>query len=462
MWQPNDAKAYEYYESKGSSSNSSSNSSSDAQGIPRELVNMMLLAIGKEVLKNSDSTTMDELEKMMEKMIVEEMTKMGSVSKSLNCNDRDDHVKSISSRSMLAYLEGEGYINRGRKRMLTGKGFMSIGMLMLKDVLKAFKSNTLGMHETSKSGHGTTILESSKRYEQDDDLKDLNVPKSMLNAVERIMREKGSVELPIEFKVEDLEQYELLNEVKMAVVYCIDLSSTMRYSSLNDDVSRIEAAKKALWCLYILNRKFFPSDSIHLLGFGALATKIMPQDIPYLKTFEPGHDFLHYTNYQAAFRLAVKILNKEDATSKRVVLITDGQPSACFVDSEAEKERILNARPYSHFYKPDKAMLDALRDEHGIRVDTASGSLVYLCYRYRQVDPYVAAKTILEAKKCKRLGIDVDTLMVSEEDVLLKFVNDMERLVKGRSYYISPSDLGRVLITDYIHNKRQVVRASSR
>jgi uncharacterized protein with von Willebrand factor type A (vWA) domain len=405
---------------------------------------------------------MDELEKMMEKMIVEEMTKMGSVSKSLNCNDRDDHVKSISSRSMLAYLEGEGYINRGRKRMLTGKGFMSIGMLMLKDVLKAFKSNTLGMHETSKSGHGTTILESSKRYEQDDDLKDLNVPKSMLNAVERIMREKGSVELPIEFKVEDLEQYELLNEVKMAVVYCIDLSSTMRYSSLNDDVSRIEAAKKALWCLYILNRKFFPSDSIHLLGFGALATKIMPQDIPYLKTFEPGHDFLHYTNYQAAFRLAVKILNKEDATSKRVVLITDGQPSACFVDSEAEKERILNARPYSHFYKPDKAMLDALRDEHGMRVDTASGSLVYLCYRYRQVDPYVAAKTILEAKKCKRLGIDVDTLMVSEEDVLLKFVNDMERLVKGRSYYISPSDLGRVLITDYIHNKRQVVRASSR
>lgn len=460
MWQPNDAKAYEYYESKGSSS--SSNSSSDAQGIPRELLNRMLLAIGNEVLKNSDGTTMDELEKMVEKMIFEEMAKMGSVSRSLDCKGRDDYVKSISSRSMLAYLEEEGYINRGRRRMLTGKGFMSIGMLMLKDLLKAFKSNTLGMHETSKSGHGTTILESSKRYEQGDDLKDLNVPKSMLNAVERIMREKGSVELPIEFKVEDLEQYELLNEVKMAVVYCIDLSSTMRYSSLNDEVSRIEAAKKALWCLYILNKKFFPSDSIHLLGFGALATKIVPQDIPYLKTFEPGHDFLHYTNYQAAFRLAVKILNKEDAISKRVVLITDGQPSACFVDSEAEKEKILNARPYSHFYKPDKVMLDALRDEHGIRVDTASGSLVYLCYRYRQVDPYIAAKTILEAKKCKRLGIDVDTLVVNEEDVLLKFVNDMERLVKGRSYYISPSDLGRVLITDYIHNKRQVVRASSR
>ncbi|MEM4340785.1 MAG: VWA domain-containing protein, partial [Candidatus Nitrosocaldus sp.] len=381
MWQP-DTKAYEYYESRGSNSSSSN---SDVQGIPRELMNRMLLAIGEEVLKNSDGTSREELEKMVEKMIKGEMARMNSKDASNRVEDKGkDEINSMSSRSILAYLEEEGYINRGSRRMLTGKGFMSIGMLMLKDVLKAFKSNTLGMHETSKSGHGTLMLESSKRYEQGDDLKALNVPKSILNAVERIMREKGRVELPIEFRVDDLEQYEMLNEVKVAVVYCIDLSSTMRYSSLNDDVSRIEAAKKALWCLYILNRKLFPSDAIHILGFGALATKIMPKDIPYLRTFEPGHDFLHYTNYQAAFRLAVKILNREDATNKRVVMITDGQPSACFIDSEAEKERILNARPYSHFYRPDRITLDALRDEHGIRVDTNSGSLVYLCYRYRQ------------------------------------------------------------------------------
>ncbi|MCS7142123.1 MAG: VWA domain-containing protein [Candidatus Nitrosocaldus sp.] len=450
MWQP-DAKTYEYYESRGVSS------SGDAQGIPRELMNRMLLAIGEEVLRNGEGTSRAELEKMVDEIMAKEMAKMSSA-KGADGKGWDD-IKSINSRSILAYLEEEGYINRGKKRMLTGKGFMSIGMLMLKDMLKAFKDSELGTHETSKSGHGTITLESSRRYEYGDDLKELNVPKSMLNAVERIMKEKGRVDLPIEFKVEDLEQYEMLNEVKMAVVYCIDLSSTMRYSSLNDDVSRIEAAKKALWCLYILNRKLFPSDAIHLLGFGALAMRIMPKDIPYLKTFEPGHDFLHYTNYQAAFRLAVKILNREDATNKRVVMITDGQPSACFVDSEAEKERILNARPYSHFYRPDRVTLDALRDEQGIDVDTGSGSLVYLCYRYRQVDPYIATKTILEAKRCKRLGIDVDTLMVSEEDVLLKFINDMERHVKGRSYYINPSNLGKVLITDYILNKRQLIKA---
>ncbi|MEM3105618.1 MAG: hypothetical protein QXY14_01815, partial [Candidatus Nitrosocaldus sp.] len=249
MWQP-DTKAYEYYESRGSNSSSSN---SDVQGIPRELMNRMLLAIGEEVLKNSDGTSREELEKMVEKMIKGEMARMNSKDASNRVEDKGkDEINSMSSRSILAYLEEEGYINRGSRRMLTGKGFMSIGMLMLKDVLKAFKSNTLGMHETSKSGHGTLMLESSKRYEQGDDLKALNVSKSILNAVERIMREKGRVELPIEFRVDDLEQYEMLNEVKVAVVYCIDLSSTMRYSSLNDDVSRIEAAKKALWCLYIL------------------------------------------------------------------------------------------------------------------------------------------------------------------------------------------------------------------
>ena len=77
------------------------------------------------------------------------------------------------------------------------------------------------------------------------------------------------------------------------------------------DMSRIEAAKRALWSLYLLNQKYFPSDSIYIIGFGALASKVSPYDIPYLKTFEPGTDFLHYTNYQAAFRLAKKILQKD-------------------------------------------------------------------------------------------------------------------------------------------------------
>ena len=120
--------------------------------------------------------------------------------------------------------------------------------------------------------------------------------------------------MPIDLQPDDLEVYETKREVNVAIVYCIDLSSTMRYSTMYEDISRIGAAKKALWSLYLLNQRYFPSDSIYIIGFGALASKISPYDIPYLRTFEPGIDFLHYTNYQAAFRLAKKILQKDMTT----------------------------------------------------------------------------------------------------------------------------------------------------
>jgi uncharacterized protein with von Willebrand factor type A (vWA) domain len=213
------------------------------------------------------------------------------------------------------------------------------------------------------------------------------------------------------------------------------------------DMSRIEAAKRALWSLFLLNQKFFPSDSISIVGFGALASKVAPNDIPYLKTFEPGSDFLHYTNYQSAFRLASKILQKDGALNKRIVLITDGHPSACFIADKKEQNKILSQRPYSNFYIPGKEALD-------FNLDFAAGQLVYLCYRYRQVDQYIGEKTILEAKKCHMMGIEIDTVMISDDDSLLRYVNEMERYVKGRSYYINPTTIDKVLLTDYLNNKK--------
>jgi len=317
------------------------------------------------------------------------------------------------------------------------------------------------MHETRDYGQGSIVLDTNKKYEPGDDIRLLNVPKSLLNTIQRTSK-GGGVKLPLQIDIEDFEEYETMRDVRVAVVYCIDLSSTMRYSSMYGDMSRIEAAKRALWSLYLLNRKFFPSDSVYVVGFGALASKVLPQDIPYLKTFEPGTDFLHYTNYQAAFRLASKILQKDGAENKRIVLVTDGHPSACFIDEKDEQEKILSQRPYSHFYTPNKDTLDTVKQNQDMELDIASGELVYLCYRYRQVDQYIGERTFVEAKKCHSMKIDIDTIMISEEDSLLGYVNEMEKYVKGRSYYINPADIDKVLLTDYLKNKRQqMLRARS-
>jgi hypothetical protein len=40
-----------------------------------------------------------------------------------------------------------------------------------------------------------------------------------------------------------------------------------------EDTSRIGAAKKALWRLILVDQRYFPSDSIYIIGFGALASK---------------------------------------------------------------------------------------------------------------------------------------------------------------------------------------------
>lgn len=419
------------------------------KSIPKSLLQDFLEVLGKEIMKE-DQPKLEEIEQELQNMKKE---------KEINQGESGDVESNRTESSIIAQLQQMGYIKDSRK-WLSKKGFFAVGGKLLEDVIRALNKGTIGLHETTFSGSGSLNLDSTKKYEPSDDLRSVNVPRSILNAIQRRYSSRSSIQLPIDLQLGDLEVYETKRDVSIAVVYCIDLSSTMRYSTMFGDMSRIEAAKKALWSLYLLNQKFFPSDSIHIVGFGALASKVSPYDIPYLKTFESGVGFMHYTNYQAAFRLAKKILQNETSTNRKIVLVTDGHPSACFIDTEQEKNKILCERPYSQFYAPDNEALDSVKQKQELTLDTKSGKLVYLCYRYRQVDQYIGEKTILEARKCHKLGIDIDTIMVSEEDSLLSYVNELEKYVKGRSYYINPAEIDKILITDYLNDKKSILRSN--
>src|SRR5215467_5567193 len=319
--------------------------------VPNELLDKMLKVIGREILREK-TPTIQELEQTLQSISQQKQLEQSAHYKETRGPRTDVERGEIpaSGTPIVTQLMQKGYLKDSR-RWLTSKGFMSIGGKILGDVMGALKKGDLGFHETTSLGRGTLILDSTRNYERGDDIRFVNVPKSLLNTVQRLAK-NSQPKIPLDIKVDDLEQYETLQDVRVAVVYCIDLSSTMRYSSMFGDMSRIEAAKRALWSLFLLNQKFFPSDSISIVGFGALASKIVTKDIPYLKTFEPGSDFLHYTNYQSAFRLASKILQKDGALNRRIVLITDGHPSACFIDDRKKQDKILSERPYSHFYMP--------------------------------------------------------------------------------------------------------------
>jgi len=360
---------------------------------------------------------------------------------------------------IVSQLIEKGYLVDSNK-WLKKKGFLRVGQEILSEIIKTLKADKLGMHETHFTGSGDTIEENSKRYEFGNEISNIHINSTIRNYIERKTKNNYKpVEFPLDINYEDLEIYETIEEIQVATVYCIDLSSTMKYSSMYNDLSRIEAAKRALWSLYILNKKFFPLDSIYLLGFGSVASKIDTFDIPFLKTFETNSDFLHYTNYQAAYRLAKKILKKNGAKNKRIVMITDGHPSACFIDNTNEKERISKQRPYSHFYIPDqKELSPQYSKQNNIQLEIKDKQIVYLCYRYRQIDQYIGEQTIKEAKKIFNEGINIDTIMVSEDDTLLDFINELAKSVNGKSIYINPKDIDKILIKDYLSNKKKKIR----
>src|SRR5919198_1959369 len=454
-----DATGFVYFPSDNSEN--AQNRQEEPYDISKDTLDKLLNVIGREVLREK-TPSMQELEQSLQNAMSNNRHEE-DYNKQEQVNQQNTKSKSVGPRiagkPIIKHLIQKGYLKDSNK-WLSSKGFLDIGGRILNDIMKALKTGDFGLHSSTNLGSGSLVMDTTKRYEPGDDIRLLNVPSSLLNAVQRVAKSNDQIKIPLGINVEDLEEYETMRDVRVAVVYCIDLSSTMRYSSMFGDMSRIEAAKRALWSLFILNRNYFPSDSVYIVGFGALASKVTPYDIPYLKTFEPGSDFLHYTNYQSAFRLASKILQKDGAINRRIVLITDGHPSACFIDNKNEQDKIFSQRPYSHFYTADKETLDFVKESQDMNLDISSGRVVYLCYRYRHVDQYIGEKTIQEARKCHKLGIEVDTIMISEEDSLLSYVNEMEKHVKGRSYYINPGMIDKVLLTDYLANKKLTIRAS--
>lgn len=385
----------------------------------------------------------------------------------------------VSDLPIVSRLIERGYLVDS-KNWLKKKGFLRVGQEILSEIIKSLKADKLGMHEENFKGSGGNVVEeTSRRYEFGNDLSNININSTIMNIIERKIKKQNhkselsspsplmsptspsfsSIDFPLDIDYEDLEIYDTMEEIQVATVYCIDLSSTMKYSSMYNDLSRIEAAKRALWSLYILNKKFFPLDTIFVLGFGSVASKISTFDIPFLKTFETNADFLHYTNYQSAYRLAKKMLKKTAAKNKRIVMITDGHPSACFIDSKNEKEKIMKQRPYSHFYLPDyKTLYKQYSNNNNIKLEIKEKQIVYLCYRYRQIDQYIGEQTIKEAKNTYKTGISIDTIMVSEDDTLLDFINELAKSVNGKSIYINPKDIDKVLIKDYLVNKKKTIK----
>ena len=373
-------------------------------------------------------------------------------------------------------LRSMGYLRErppggGDPRWLTRRGFAAVGDRILRDVVRGMGPHGFGPHEAAAGGAGSSEVSGQARRLEPGEPPDagrIDAVRTVLNAVSRAgapASSKASADpFPVDIDPSDIEVAETARDAGAAVVYCIDLSSTMKYRLGGPGgPSRIEAAKRALWALCALARRRFPADSVSIVAFASLAARVAAEDIPHLRTFEAGDENLHYTNYQAALRLASRILDREAAgRNRRIVLVTDGQPSACLVETPLQRARVLSAKPYANLYVPGREAVGRIGRERAMDFGGAAaggggggGAMVYLCYRHKRIDPVIDECTVREARRCARRGARIDTIVVSDEPELVEYAGSLERRLGGIAYHVSGPGMDRLVVRDYLRGARR-------
>ncbi len=146
----------------------------------------------------------------------------------------------------------------------------------------------------------------------------------------------------------------------------------------------------------------------------------------------------YHTNTAEGLRLARRLLQAQRKEMKQIVMVTDGKPTACFLDEGA-------------------AMPAGRRGfwEQGSRVGRAEGRRLYK--NPMGLDPFVMAATFREVQACRKAGIMINTFMLASDYYLVEFVKEMTAMTNGKAYFANPNNLSQFVLIDFMKRKRSRV-----
>ena len=299
-------------------------------------------------------------------------------------------------RELERRLEEAGYLKRQGDRLeLTAKGVRKIGAKVLRDIFNRLKIGRHGGHRTDRRGIGIEARLDTKPYEYGDHFS-LDLQHSLMNAVQR--QGKGA---PVRLLPEDFEVYREENLNQCSTVLMLDQSRSMGLNGCFD------AAKKVALALHSLIKMQYPKDHLYVIGFAEYASELRHEDIPSSSwgSYYPG------TNMHHALMIARRLLARSRHGQRQVLMVTDGEPTA-------------------HLEQ----------------------SLAYFNYppTWRTIE-----QTLQEVKRCTREGIVINTFMMEQDPYLMRFVQEITKINRGRAFFSSPSHLGQYVVTDYLNNKRR-------
>ncbi len=311
----------------------------------------------------------------------------------------DEEYQSIEQlKELMKLLEEAGYIQKkGNRWELTARGIRKIGQKALQDIFNKLKRDGFGRHVSPFRGTGGERTDESKPYQFGDPFL-LDLEKTLMNAIHR--RGTGT---PVGLEKEDFEVYRTEFTTQSSTVLMIDLSMSMIYNGCQP------AAKKVAVALESLIRSQFPRDNLHIVGFSYLAREYKSEELVEMSRFDNETG----TNMAHGLMLARQLLGRHHGVNKQIILITDGGPTYWHEDGEW------------HFGYPPNA--------------------------------FAEQQTLLEAQRCTREGITINTFMLGEDHWMIAFVNQLAKINHGRTFYADKNNLGEYLLVDYLNSKRKII-----
>jgi len=392
------------------------------QAILQALMNQDLLdeqQIAEMLADNDGEYRGSQLEEMLNQ-IIERLVEEGY----LNLKEEPQQQKQKQKGN------GRGEVSdptpRNIKFEVTEKGLDFLGYKTLKNLLGSFGKSSVGRHDTPQLATGVEAAAASKQYEFGDTI-NLDVSATLLSA---ITREGLGVPLNLEYK--DLYVQQCDYQSSCATVVMLDCSHSM----ILYGEDRFTPAKKVALALAHLIRTQYPGDSLKIVLFHDDAEEL---PMAKLATTQVGP---YHTNTAEGLKLARRLLQAQRKEMKQIVMVTDGKPTACFLDSSS---------------------MASFSQRFGgrARIKESEGAAAASKRLYKNSmgnDPFVMAETFKEVQACRKAGIMINTFMLASDYYLVEFVKQMSAMTNGKAYFANPDNLSQFVLMDFMKRRTSRVK----
>jgi Ca-activated chloride channel family protein len=346
---------------------------------------------------------------------------------------QEEPLTSEQRREMMGNGEGrvEEPLPRNVKFEVTEKGLDFLGYKTLRNLLGSLGQSSIGRHDTMHLATGVEAEAASKPYEFGDTI-NLDVNATLLSAIQR---EGLSVPLNLEYK--DLHVHQCDYQSSCATVVMLDCSHSM----ILYGEDRFTPAKKVALALAHLIRTQYPGDSLKIVLFHDTAEEL---PIAKLAGTQVGP---YHTNTAEGLRLARRILQAQRKDMKQIVMVTDGKPTACFIEPGANSFSSLGRGP-----------LRAGRATAASGRDAGIGNARRLYKNSMGGDPWVMEATFREVQACRKGGIMINTFMLASDYYLVEFVKQMTAMTNGKAYFANPNNLSQFVLIDFLRRRKSRVK----